>query len=159
MNKTQPGDDYFGLMAQIQRIHRHYMDLIKQGLTEARAQSLTSAQGLLICKLGDGPLTVGRLSSRCYHLGSSLTYNLKKLVNAGYIEQIPFPHDRRSSLVSLTSKGRVLRAHLIAVQCRHAARLPVSAEEFGEMRYTLAHLESVWAYAATLTHVGAASDD
>jgi DNA-binding MarR family transcriptional regulator len=45
------------------------------------------------------------LKTRGYYLGSNVSYNLKKLVDMGYIHYKRSDTDRRSVRVSLTDKG------------------------------------------------------
>ena len=45
------------------------------------------------------------MKSRGYYLGSNVSYNLKKLVDMGYIHYKRSDTDRRSVRVSLTDKG------------------------------------------------------
>ena len=50
-------------------------------------------------------MTAGELKTRGYYLGSNVSYNLKKLVDMGYIHYKRSETDRRSVRVSLTDKG------------------------------------------------------
>jgi DNA-binding MarR family transcriptional regulator len=66
---------------------------------------VNSVQALLLFNIGDAELTAGELTSRGYYLGSNVSYNLKKLVEAGYINHQRSNTDRRSVRVRLTDKG------------------------------------------------------
>ena len=66
---------------------------------------LNSVQALLLYNIGDSELTAGELKSRGYYLGSNVSYNLKKLVDMGYIHYKRSETDRRSVRVRLTEKG------------------------------------------------------
>ena len=55
---------------------------------------------------GDAELTAGELRTRGYYLGSNVSYNLKKLVEMGYMHHQRSRMDRRSVRVSLTEKGQ-----------------------------------------------------
>jgi DNA-binding MarR family transcriptional regulator len=56
--------------------------------------------------IGDNEVTAGELTGRGYYLGSNVSYNLKKLVQAGFVNHQRSTTDRRSVRVSLTDKGR-----------------------------------------------------
>ena len=60
----------------------------------------------LLYNLGDSELTAGELRTRGYYLGSNVSYNLKKLVDMGYIHHQRSRTDRRSVRVSLTDQAR-----------------------------------------------------
>ena len=42
-------------------------------------------QALLLYNIGDKELTAGELRTRGYYLGSNVSYNLKKLVEIGFL--------------------------------------------------------------------------
>jgi DNA-binding MarR family transcriptional regulator len=50
-------------------------------------------------------MTVGELTTRGAYLGSNVSYNVKKMVENGYLVQERSAHDRRSIHVRLTKKG------------------------------------------------------
>ena len=45
----------------------------------------TRVQALLLFNVGDQELTAGELRTRGHYLGSNVSYNLKKLVESGYV--------------------------------------------------------------------------
>ncbi len=55
--------------------------------------------------IADSELTAGELKTRGHYQGSNVSYNLKKLVDMGYIHYKRSDVDRRSVRVSLTQKG------------------------------------------------------
>lgn len=96
----------------ILRLHQKLHDLVGISLEKTPYRGLTPVQALLIYNLGEHEISVGELRSRGFYLGSNVSYNLKKLVNAGYVSQEPSPHDKRSTTVALTNKGNDVR-HII----------------------------------------------
>jgi DNA-binding MarR family transcriptional regulator len=90
----------------IERLHRLLLDVIKDEFERLGRADVNSVQALLLYNIGDAELTAGELTSRGYYLGSNVSYNLKKLVDAGYIHHQRSTTDRRSVRVSLTEKGQ-----------------------------------------------------
>ena len=93
-------------------------------------------------------LTAGELRTRGHYLGSNVSYNLKKLVEGGYINHVRSESDRRSVRVSLTDKGREICKIVAGLFDRHvhlvepAGGLQVS--EFAHLNKSLQRLERFW---------------
>ena len=97
---------YLVSLKLIERLHRLLLDVIKDEFERLGRADVNSVQALLLYNIGDAELTAGELTSRGYYLGSNVSYNLKKLVDAGYIHHQRSKTDRRSVRVSLTDKGQ-----------------------------------------------------
>lgn len=104
--ETTIRDDYQQSLRLIERLHRLLLDVIKDEFDRLGGADLNSVQALLLYNIGDGELTAGELKTRGYYLGSNVSYNLKKLVDMGYIHYKRSETDRRSVRVSLTEKGK-----------------------------------------------------
>ncbi len=76
--------------------------------TATAARDINAIQALLLFNIGNSELTAGELRSRGYYLGSNVSYNLKKLVDLGFINHQRSRIDRRSVRVSLTPKGQAV---------------------------------------------------
>ena len=76
---------YLVSLKLIERLHRLLLDVIKDEFERLGRADVNSVQALLLYNIGDAELTAGELTSRGYYLGSNVSYNLKKLVDAGYI--------------------------------------------------------------------------
>jgi DNA-binding MarR family transcriptional regulator len=98
--------EYLQGLRLIERLHRLLLDVIKDEFDRVGRSDLNSVQALLLYNIGMSELTAGELKSRGYYLGSNVSYNLKKLVEMGYIHHKRSETDRRSVRVSLTEKGR-----------------------------------------------------
>lgn len=98
--------EYEQALRLIERLHRLLLDVIKNEFDRVGGADLNSVQALLLYNIGDSELTAGELKSRGYYLGSNVSYNLKKLVDMGYIHYKRSETDRRSVRVSLTDKGK-----------------------------------------------------
>ena len=97
---------YLVSLKLIERLHRLLLDVIKDEFERLGRSDVNSVQALLLYNIGDAELTAGELTSRGYYLGSNVSYNLKKLVDAGYINHQRSTTDRRSVRVRLTQKGQ-----------------------------------------------------
>jgi DNA-binding MarR family transcriptional regulator len=97
---------YLVSLKLVERLHRLLLDVIKDEFERLGRADVNSVQALLLYNIGDAELTAGELTSRGYYLGSNVSYNLKKLVDAGYIHHQRSKTDRRSVRVRLTEKGQ-----------------------------------------------------
>ena len=97
---------YLVSLKLVERLHRLLLDVVKDEFERLGRADVNSVQALLLYNIGDAELTAGELTSRGYYLGSNVSYNLKKLVDAGYIHHQRSTTDRRSVRVRLTEKGQ-----------------------------------------------------
>jgi len=140
---------YLRLLTMIERLHRQLLDVIKDELERVNQADINAVQALLLFNIGDSELTAGELRSRGHYLGSNVSYNLKKLVEAGYISHSRSERDRRSVRVSLTESGFEVRDRIEALFERHLGSLEkvgdVSADMMDGTNLTLERLERFWA--------------
>src|SRR3954451_13506230 len=127
---------YFDTIVLIERLHRHFLEIVKLELDGMGVHDINNVQGLILFNIGDAEMTVGELTLRGCYLGSNVSYNVKKMVENGYLIQERSAHDRRSIHVRLTDKGRTLRDRLSGMHRRHI-------EMLGETQITTADLEGV----------------
>ena len=96
----------------------------------------------------DAELTAGELRSRGYYLGSNVSYNLKKLVETGYIFQERSRSDRRSVRIKLTPKGEEVAEVIDELYDRHLKPIDkvggLGDDEFDGLNKALARLERFW---------------
>src|ERR1700748_2539324 len=139
------GKHYMEMLNLVERLHRQLLDVIKDELDRRDEREINSVQALLLFNVGDQELTAGELRTRGHYLGSNVSYNLKKLVEAGYIHHERSEADRRSVLVRLTRKGEAVRDMLRELFSRHLASLDavgnVNGVDMGVMNVTLKRLE------------------
>src|SRR5215475_1597239 len=114
---------YLETLNLVERLHRQLLDVIKDELDRRDEREINSVQALLLFNVGDQELTAGELRTRGHYLGSNVSYNLKKLVDAGYIHHERSAVVRRSVLVRLTKKGETVRAMLVELFSRHLLSL------------------------------------
>src|SRR5438270_4227644 len=97
------------VISLVERLHRQFLEVVKLELDGIRIHDINNVQAMMLFNIGDAEMTVGELTLRGCYLGSNVSYNLKKLVENGYLDQERSIHDRRSVHVKLTDKGRALR--------------------------------------------------
>jgi len=141
-------DGYLETLALIERLHRLLLDVIKDEFERVGILEINSVQALLLFNIGENEVTAGELKSRGYYQGSNVSYNLKKLVELGYMHHQRCDMDRRSVRVRLTEKGSNVRAVLVSLFERHAVGLETrkifSAERLREMSGGLQLVERYW---------------
>ncbi len=138
---------YEEVVGLVERIHRKFLEVVKLEIDRQGVPDINNVQALLLYNIGSEVLSVGDLTLRGYYLGSNVTYNLKKLVEAGYVVQEPSPRDRRLVLVRLSQKGLKLHGQLQTIFDRHAAELATSTipgEDVARLPQTLNRLERFW---------------
>ncbi|WP_109260407.1 MarR family winged helix-turn-helix transcriptional regulator [Hyphobacterium indicum] len=118
--------DYLELLQRVERLHRQLLDVVKDELDREHLRELTSVQALLIYNIGDQVLTAGELKSRGHYLGSNVSYNLKKLVDLGFVNQERSNNDRRTVRISLTEAGRDVSDRLSGLFARQSHALEPS---------------------------------
>ncbi len=100
---------YLEALTLVERLHRRLLDVIKDEFDRRGRSDINSVQALLLYNIGDKELTAGELRTRGYYLGSNVSYNLKKLVEMGFLDHQRSRIDRRSVRIKLTDKGRDVR--------------------------------------------------
>jgi DNA-binding MarR family transcriptional regulator len=139
-------EQYLAAISLIERLHRHFLNVVKFELEYSDIRDTNNVQATILFNIGDAEMTVGELTLRGCYLGSNVSYNLKKMVESGYVEQARSSHDRRSTHVRLTPKGRALRDRLAEMHRRHAESLQcaITAPDLEHAAATLSRLERFW---------------
>jgi len=105
-------------------------------------------QALLMFNIGENEVTAGELKSRGYYQGSNVSYNLKKLVELGYMHHQRCEIDRRAVRVRLTEKGRGIRDIVARLFARHAEGLQsrgvLGADGIDQINGALRRVERYW---------------
>lgn len=139
---------YLDNLALVERLHRLLLDVIKDEFERLSILEINSVQALLLFNIGENEVTAGELKSRGYYQGSNVSYNLKKLVDLGYMHHQRSEIDRRSVRVRLTEKGRRVRGLLADLFARHAEGLTkrglVDAAGMDHMNTSLKRIERYW---------------
>ena len=139
---------YLEMLSLVERLHRLLLDVIKDEFERVGILEINAVQALLLFNIGENEVTAGELKSRGYYQGSNVSYNLKKLVDTGYMHHQRCAIDRRSVRVRLTQKGRDVRQLIERLFARHADGLQdkgvVGLDGLDEIAHTLKRLERYW---------------
>jgi DNA-binding MarR family transcriptional regulator len=140
--------EYLQALRLIERLHRLLLDVIKDEFDRMGGSDINSVQALLLYNIGESELTAGELKTRGYYLGSNVSYNLKKLVDMGYIHYKRSETDRRSVRVSLTEKGKDSCEIVDNLYHRQLGSVEqvgqVALEDFKGLNRALGRLERFW---------------
>ncbi len=139
---------YLEALTLVELLHRRLLDVIKDEFDRSGSSDVNGVQALLLFNIGDAELTAGELRTRGYYLGSNVSYNLKKLVEMGYIHHQRSRMDRRSVRVSLTDLGREVAEIVGALYDRHIHSIDqvggIGADDFNALNRSLQRLERFW---------------
>lgn len=138
---------YYDSITLIERLHRQFLDVLKVELERANIFDINNVQSMILHNIGKDELTVGELTLRGYYLGSNVSYNVKKMVENGYLMQERSIHDKRSVRVKLSDKGRKLNEAIIKLYKKHEDRLATAGLQdtrLETMNQVLRDLESFW---------------
>jgi DNA-binding MarR family transcriptional regulator len=139
---------YLEALTLVERLHRRLLDVIKDEFDRRGRSDINSVQALLLYNIGDKELTAGELRTRGYYLGSNVSYNLKKLVELGFLDHQRSRIDRRSVRIRLTAKGQEIRHIVDALYQKHVRTVEqvggISNDEFASLNKSLHRLERFW---------------
>lgn len=139
---------YYDAIQMIERLHRHFLDVLKIELDRHGIQDINNVQSMILYNIGDDEMTVGELTIRGYYLGSNVSYNVKKMVENEYLIQERSVHDKRSIRVRLSEKGIKLRNKITEMFVRHEAMIKdteITPDRLKELNNSMRLLERFWA--------------
>jgi DNA-binding MarR family transcriptional regulator len=140
--------NYLEALSYVERAHRSLLDVIKDEFERSGRSDVNPVQALILFHMGDSELTAGELKTRGYYLGSNVSYNLKKLVELGYVHHQRSRVDRRAVKIKLTEKGQEIRNMVDKLYDRHSASVEVvggiAISDFQQITQTLQRLERYW---------------
>ena len=138
---------YLETIRLIERLHRRFLDVIKTELDRLGIEDINNVQSLILSNISSEQLTVGELTARGYYLGSNVSYNVKKLVENGYLNQERSPHDRRMTRVRVSEKGLGLCNRIDELYQTNASELErevIGQEQLASNNQVLSALERYW---------------
>lgn len=139
---------YLESLALVERLHRRLLDVIKDELDRRGRTDVNSVQALLLYNIGDNEVTAGELRTRGYYLGSNVSYNVKKLVEMGFLHHARSRIDRRSVRISLTETGREVHQIVAGLYEKHVMTVEqiggISGDDFTRLNQALTRLERFW---------------
>ena len=138
---------YLDVIALVERLHRQFLEVVKLELDNQGVHDINNVQAMILYNIADIEMTVGELTLRGCYLGSNVSYNVKKMVEAGYLVQERSTHDRRSVRVRLAPKGQDLRKKITVMHQRHVGALskgPLGRDDLIAAHATLRRLDRFW---------------
>ncbi|ESR23256.1 Transcriptional regulator, MarR family [Lutibaculum baratangense AMV1] len=147
-NEEELRPHYMEALTLVERLHRRLLDVIKDEFDRRGRNDVNSVQALLLYNIGDSEVTASELRTRGYYLGSNVSYNLKKLVEGGYIHHQRSTVDRRAVRISLTEKGQEVHDIVDMVYRRHLYSMEkvggLGVSDFQTLNRSLQKLERFW---------------
>ena len=139
---------YLKAVTLVERLHRRLLDVIKDEFDRRSRDDINSVQAFLLYNIGEQELTASELRTRGYYLGSNVSYNLRKLVETGFLDHHRSSIDRRSVRIKLTNKGRDVRNIMDALYQKHVGTVEqvggIPRDEFVTLNKSLQRLERFW---------------
>lgn len=139
---------YLQALALIERLHRRLLDVVRDEMDREGRADINAVQALLLFNIGDAELSASELRKRGYYLGSNVSYNVKKLVEAGFLHHQRSTVDRRAVRISLTEKGQGVRKMVEDLYDRHLLSIEkvgeIDGEGFSSLIAALNKLERFW---------------
>ena len=140
--------EYLDTLSLVERLHRLLLDVLKDEFERVGVLDINPVQALLMFNIGEKEVTAGELKTRGYYQGSNVSYNLKKLVEMGYMHHKRCDIDRRAVRVSLTEQGREVHASVAKLFARHAQGLQhrdvLCFDQITRINATLRRVERYW---------------
>ncbi len=135
-------------LSLLEQAHRRLHDVVKDDLERGGERHLTGVQALLLYEIGEDETPASVLRSRGAFAGTSLSYNVKKLQEGGYLNQTRSEADKRTVRLKLTERGLKVRARVEGLFDRQAAALEPTAsvrpDDLTQLNRTVARLERFW---------------
>ena len=138
---------YHDIARIVERMHRRFLDVVRVELGRVGIDDISPVQVLMLMNIGTEELSVRDLMERGYYLGSNASYNLKQLVETGYVDRAPSLRDRRSARLRLSEKGMSLCGELRRLEATQADVLIRTDDDSGDFDVTyrtLRKLERAW---------------
>lgn len=137
---------YTESILMIERLHRRFLDVVKAELDRLKIDDINNVQTLILYNISGEQLTIGELTNRGYYLGSNVSYNVKNMVENGYLAQERAPHDKRSTRIKLSDKGTALCTKIDELYQRNVDSLSKEMQEsdLQTLMKTLSNLEKCW---------------
>lgn len=148
------------LPRQIERMHRRFLDVIRLELGRVGVRDISPVQVMMLSNIGLEEISVRDLIERGYYLGSNASYNLKQLVEGGYVERTVSQQDKRSARLKISAKGKQVLDKLFLLEQQWAEPL-LKAREEAALENTLKalrQLERCWSDAVRYAGLGPESD-
>jgi len=141
LSATQIAQD---LPRLIERMHRRFLDVVRVELNRLGIENISPVQAMMLDNIGDEEISVRDLIERGYYLGSNASYNLKQLVDGGYVERRASSRDRRAAQLKVSPSGKKILDALASLNAQMAEPLLPEAADIETVWRILRRLERRW---------------
>ena len=124
-----------------ERVYKSFLDLIKFELDTIGATDINSIQAFILLNIDENSVTMSEVISRGYYVGSNASYNIKRMLANGYIEQVASAYDKRIAYLNLTNKGRTILEKLNNRISKHNKNININ---FKNIANSLSQIENHW---------------
>lgn len=141
---------HFELARTLERVNRRFSVFLQSEMTRRGVEEIGPAHLMLLLAIGNDEISVSQLMERGPYAGTNLSYYLKQLGEAGYIERNALQRDRRAARIKLSAKGQELCADMAetAASCHKLiANDEESIRNLETTFRTLDRIEQTWASA------------
>ena len=141
-------ESFLKSLSLLEQAHRRLHDVVKDDLERSGERNLTGVQALLIYEIGEDETPASALRARGAFAGTSLSYNVKKLQEGGYLTQTRSKADKRTVHLSLTERGLKVRNRVAGLFDKQAGALEPTASvrhnDLDQFNKTVSRLERFW---------------
>ena len=141
-------DSFLRSLSLLEQAHRRLHDVVKDDLERGGERNLTGVQALLLYEIGDTETPASALRARGAFAGTSLSYNVKKLQEGGYLIQTRSEEDKRTVSLKLTARGLKVRSRVESLFEKQSAALEPTAsvrpDDLSQLNKTVSRLERFW---------------
>ena len=145
---TTMAESFVKSLSLLEQAHRRLHDVVKDDLERGGERHLTGVQALLLYEIGEDETPASTLRSRGAFAGTSLSYNIKKLQEGGYLLQSRSKRDKRTVRLQLTERGLKVRQRVEDLFDRQATALEPTAsvrpDDLQQLNKTVTRLERFW---------------
>ena len=142
------GESFLKSLSLLEQAHRRLHDVVKDDLERGGERSLTGVQALLLYEIGEDEAPASVLRARGAFAGTSLSYNVKKLQEGGYLIQTRSEDDKRTVTLRLTERGLKVRNRVAKLFEKQASALEPTAsvrpDDLSQLNKTISRLERFW---------------
>ena len=142
------GESFLKSLSLLEQAHRRLHDVVKDDLERGGERSLTGVQALLLYEIGEDEAPASVLRARGAFAGTSLSYNVKKLQEGGYLIQTRSEDDKRTVTLRLTERGKKVRSRVAKLFEKQASALEPTAsvrpDDLSQLNKTITRLERFW---------------
>jgi DNA-binding MarR family transcriptional regulator len=139
---------YANMIHMVERLHRRLMDVVTDALDRANIHDVNAVQAIMLYNIADQELTVSELRERDYYTGSNSSYNVKKLVDGGFLRYAKSRIDRRTVRISLGERGKEIHAIVARAYEKHADTVEqiggIQSDDFDLVNRSLQKLDRFW---------------